>query len=174
MAIIAVLSKTFQLVGAIVTALGLQYAFLREKYGHRSIITLIKMFFRGGAASSATAPSADASLGGRVQLSSLDTYQVFNLDKSLSPDGQLEQLAEQLRQHRDLIRQLRSEDFGLQKLIEKAGADASSQAADTLSRVSDELEDFRTQLADRQLVDLRLATAGVTISVIGLTLSYWA
>lgn len=48
MAIIAVLSKTFQLVGAIVTALGLQYAFLREKYGHSSIITLIKMFFKVG------------------------------------------------------------------------------------------------------------------------------
>lgn len=100
------------------TALGLLYAWWRSRES-----------------TGAPAPDADGSPRRKWQLSSLDTYPVYQLDKKLSPDEKFEILAEQVRQHRDLIRELKVEDFGLKKLIEKASADASSLSLRTVAGV---------------------------------------
>jgi hypothetical protein len=170
------LPRTIQVLGTFVTAYGFLYAYGRALYGDHWISAFRKNLWAKIAGKPRPVARLDAQLTGRGRLDAkvIDSHVDFRLDTHKPIDAQLEQLAENLRRQRREIAQLKSEIFGLQKLIEKASSDASGLASQTLANAMAEIDKLRDRLNKTRVVDLRIAIAGLVISACGLVLGYWA
>lgn len=162
-------STTVQLVGTLVTAYGLLYA-----YGRASRLPArikgwwarIRRQRRDITIEVQTIPSSAGAFPPDVRVE-------FNLDASATTDEKLAELERYVRELRCMFTEVNFAISRLEKAIQEAKQHADAAAAQALADAKAELKRFGEQLNDLQAVDLRIAAAGAFIMAVGYVVSYF-
>ncbi|ORA07758.1 hypothetical protein [Mycobacterium arosiense] len=163
------LSMTVQLVGTVVTGIGLLYAYGRA--------TRLRAQLRGwwdrvrrkpiNATVNATLPGMQMSMYG-------DVHMPFALDENATTEEKFAQIQGYVRELRAMFGPINAAIARLEKEIEQAKEHADAVAARALTDAKNELQRFDTRLNEVQAVDLRIAAVGAFITAAGCVLSYFS
>jgi len=173
-----VLSNVVQLIGAIVTWVGLWHAYTRARYGLGLLPWIVsKLRRRGPDQTIAATGIASAEAFGFGTLSA-DAYAPFALDMTKSVEDQLAQLATYVRELRALFPQIGQEIIRLDRDIADARQHAETIASQALSdakgHVHKLLQDRDAEQTQAEVLDLRIAIWGLAITVMGVLLALCA
>ena len=164
------LSTTVQLVGTLVTAYGLFYAYGRAT---RMPARLRQWWDR------VRHKRRDAHVQVPAMLSSTGTLDAdvrtdFKLGENATTDEKLAQLETNVRQLRAMFTPINFAIERLDKAIQKAKEYANTAADEALAKAKTELQQFRDELKALQAVDLSIAGSGALIMALGYALSYFS
>ena len=158
-----------ELVGTLVTAYGLLYAYGRAKGLREQLRDWWARIRREPRHATVHAPAAFASTGTLTA----DAYVKFQLDETLPIPEQLAQLENYVCELRGMFGPVNSNVARLDRAIEQANA-ADTVAGQALTDAKREIDRFGDRLDELQAVDLSVASIGVLITAVGVFLNFWA
>ncbi len=159
-----------ELVGTLVTAYGLLYAYGRAKGLREQLRDWWARIRREPRHATVHAPAAFASTGTLTA----DAYAKFQLGETLPIPEQLAQLENYVCELRGMFGLVNSNIARLDRAIEQSNAHADTVAAQALTDAKREIDRFGDRLDELQAVDLSVASIGVLITAVGVFLSFWA
>ncbi|MCV7092029.1 hypothetical protein [Mycobacterium interjectum] len=164
-----------QLVGTIVTATGLAFAWLRAKYRTdfagllKLLLKLLRKWIRrlicGPAPMVIKAESAQSKFTPGIPI----VYKTYPINKNLTTKENLQKLADLVNEY---IPKFETDLTALRIEITQVRAHASGLAADTLRHLQDQIAELRRDIDAKQVLDLRWASVGLVITGIGIALGY--
>ncbi len=160
-----------QLIGAIVTAIGLALAWLRAKYRTNfvGLLKLLREWIRrlicGPGSVDVTTESAAMTMTGGFAV----VYKNYYINKNLTTKENLQKLADLVNEY---IPKVEKDLTALRIEITQVRAHASNLAAETLQHLQDQIAELRRDIDAKQVLDLRWAIVGLVIAAIGIALSY--
>lgn len=163
-------ANILQLVGALVTFLGLWHAYTRSKYG-LGLLPWLASKFRHRTVEMSGSTVVEATGEGTAIV---DAYPGFVLDTTLPIEGQLAQLADYVRELRLLFPSIGQKFSQVDRDIADARAHAESVAAQALGEMRREHQQIAADQDRTTVLDLRIAIVGLAISFVGTVLAFWA
>jgi hypothetical protein len=104
----------------------------------------------------------------------VEVHHPFQLDENTSVQLQLRQLANCVRELRQMFPPIITRIAELDAAIEHTKVRADTAAARALAEAKAEIDRFGKQLDQLQAADLTIAVVGVLITAVGIVLSFWA
>lgn len=171
-------ANAVQLIGALVTMLGLSHAYTRAKYGLGLWRWTLSKLRRRGPDQTVTMngiPSAEAfgqfTISNRADAS-------FELDRTQAVEQQLFQLEIHMRNlyklYPELSRGISELKTAIDCLPDYVQAQVSMATADTKRHVDKRLHDWDAEQTQAEVLDLRIAILGLAITVLGQILGFLA
>lgn len=166
-------ARAVELVGALVTAIGLSYAYGRAKYGERFLVefwdAVVDRMMRRPRAATVHVSAAIGATG----TFSADAYAVFQLDKTAPTEAQLNQLADFCRSTQTELAKVRQQLAQHDRDISGARTHATEVAAQAHADAVAHLNGFESRLNNASSLDLRWAILGLLINSFGVALGFW-
>lgn len=166
-------ANAVQLLGAVVTFLGLSHAYTRSKYG-TGLWTWIKTKLRRRGPDQVISATGIASGEGFGFAGVAIGYAPFALDTALPVEGQLEQLAKHVRELRAMFGPIERDVRRLDSVVNDTRAYADSAAAQALTDAKAHQERAEAGQTEAAVLDLRVAISGTLIMVVGYVLAFFA
>lgn len=167
-------ARAVELVGALVTAVGLSYAYGRARHGER----FLAEFWRAAVDRIMRRPrAATVHVSGAIGATgtfSADAYAVFQLDRTAPREDQLDQLADFCRSTQTELATVRQQLTQHDRDISGARAHATEAAAQAHADAVAHLNGFESRLNSTASLDLRWAILGLIINSCGVALGFWA
>jgi hypothetical protein len=167
---VKIAANTVELIGALVTAYGLLFAYGRA----RGLPNRIRAWWAKIRGERQRVVIAPAPFGAGAEMGIPDVHVGFHLDAELSTPEQLAQLESYVRELRTMFGPVNSDIARLDRAIDQTRDHADTAAAQALTDAKTEITRFGDRLDELQAVDLRIAALGVVISAVGILLGYWA
>jgi hypothetical protein len=164
-------ANVVQLVGAVVTLLGLWYAYTRSAHDGSPWVWLWSKVRRSNPRVQTGAAQPSLYSFGTL---SAEGYAPFTLDTAQPIEDQLTQLADYARSLRSLFSPVFQDIARLDRDIKAAHEHAASVASQALTDATQHLEEFKADQTRAEVLDLRVAIWGLAITAAGLVLAFWA
>jgi hypothetical protein len=175
-------ATTLQLLGAIVAFGGLLWAYIRARYGlglwellhlawERILQWARRLLGKRGrdVVIRPEPPTISFGMGTPTVLLGFG-----HLDRNLPIEGQLEQLADAIRNLESWFKPIRDDLHDLRHEIEDVRTLAESSAQQALAHIETKIKKLTAELNKSQTLDLRWAIGGLFITAVGTFVSYWA
>jgi hypothetical protein len=163
-----VAANVVQLIGAVVTFLGLWYAYTRSAHDTTPWAWLWSTVRRSKPRVHTGAAQPSFYSFGTI---SAEGYAPFTLDTALPIEDQLADYAHRLRA---LFSPVFNDIARLDRDIKSAREHAASVASQALTDANQHLEEFKAGQTRAEVLDLRVAIWGLAITAVGLVLAFWA
>lgn len=164
-------ANVVQLIGALVTFVGLAHAYTRSAYGMGLGRWIMSKLRRSDV--QLTGEGLLVGMGG-TGTASVDVYAPFSLDTGQPVEDQLAHLAEYVRELRAMFPLIGQQFIQLQRDVADARAHAESVAGQALADAKKHLDDFKADQTRTDVLDLRVAIFGLFISFVGTALALGA
>lgn len=163
------LSGTVQLVGTIVTGVGLLYAYGRAT----GLAGRLRGWWRRLLHKPINVTINAPIMGVEVSMSA-DAHIPFTLDENATTDEKFAQIQKHVRELRAMFAPINTAINRIDKAIDEAKKHADTAAAQALTEAKAEVERFGARLNEVQAVDLRVAAVGAFVMAVGYVLSYFS